>query len=76
MFPAKFAPVLFGLILSGLMSCMVSGISTLRALGMADGVVASWMINWSYSWAVAFPVVLLVAPLTRKMVAKLVRIDG
>ena len=73
MFPARFAPVLFGLILSGLMSCMVSGISTLRAVGLAEGFFGKWMASWGVSWAVAFPVVLVVAPITRRIVSKLVR---
>ncbi len=46
MFPARFAPVLFGLILSGLMSCMVSGIATLRAVGLAGGFAVQWMTSW------------------------------
>ena len=73
MFPARFAPVLFGLILSGMMSCMVSGISTLRAGGLAEGVFAKWMTSWGISWAIAFPVVLVVAPITRRIVAALTR---
>lgn len=73
MFPARFAPVLFGLILSGMMSCMVSGISTLRAVGLAEGFFTKWMTSWGISWAIAFPVVLVVAPITRKIVAKLIR---
>ncbi len=43
MIPARYAPILFGLILSGLMSCMVSGIATLRATGLGAGVFALWM---------------------------------
>lgn len=73
MIPAKFAPILFGLILSGLMSCMVSGIATLRAAGLGEGVFGLWMGAWMASWVIAFPAVLLVAPLTRRLVAKLVR---
>lgn len=76
MFPARFAPVLFGLILSGLMSCMVSGIATLRAVGLADGFFAQWMTSWGVSWGIAFPVVLVVAPITRKIVARLIRPVG
>ena len=33
MIPKKFAPMLFGAILSGLMSLLVSGIATIRAAG-------------------------------------------
>ncbi|NUB44300.1 DUF2798 domain-containing protein [Fertoebacter nigrum] len=73
MIPARFAPVLFGLILSGLMSCVVSGIATARALGLGEGFVADWFFAWLPSWAVAFPTVLLVAPFTRRIVARLTR---
>lgn len=73
MIPARFAPILFGLILSGLMSFIVSGLSTYRALGFVEGFVHIWTGNWAVSWAIAFPTVLVVAPITRKIVAKLVR---
>jgi hypothetical protein len=71
MIPARFAPILFGLILSGLMSCIVSGIATLRALGPVAAFPGAWMTSWAFSWAVAFPTVLVVAPLTRRLVARL-----
>ena len=73
MIPARFAPVLFGFILSGLMSCIVSGIATFRALGAHPGFFADWMAAWAMSWAIAFPTVLVVAPLTRRIVARLTR---
>lgn len=76
MLPARFAPVVFGFILSGLMSCMVSGISTLRAIGLAEGFLGDWMTSWGLSWAIAFPVVLIVAPITRRIVALLVKSTG
>jgi Protein of unknown function (DUF2798) len=72
MLPAKFAPVLFGLILSGLMSLLVSGISTLRAVGWVDGFGGLWLGAWLTAWLVAFPVVLVVAPLARRLVGLLV----
>jgi hypothetical protein len=71
MLPARFAPILFGFILSGLMSLIVSGISTLRVTGLTDVFVGSWMTSWGYSWAIAFPTVLVVAPIARKIVARL-----
>jgi uncharacterized protein DUF2798 len=73
MIPARFAPVLFGLILSGMMSCIVSGIATFRVLAPGSDFLGSWMTSWSFSWAVAFPVVLIVAPITRRLVQKLVK---
>ena len=69
MIPARFVPVLFGLILSGLMSFLVSGISTFRAVGLTEGVLMVWLLAWLSSWAVAFPTVLVVAPVTRRLVA-------
>lgn len=72
MFPRQFAPALFGLILSGLMSLLVSGISTYRAVGIGDGYAGLWVSAWLTAWLVAFPVVLVVAPLARRMVALLV----
>jgi hypothetical protein len=72
MLPAKFAPALFGLILSGLMSLLVSGISTYRAVGFIDGFAGLWTSAWLTAWLVAFPVVLVVAPLARRAVALLV----
>ncbi len=71
MIPARFAPFLFGLILSGLMSCIVSAIATARALGLHPGFATAWMGSWLTAWAVAFPTVLVVAPLTRRIVARL-----
>ncbi|MEM9247506.1 MAG: DUF2798 domain-containing protein [Pseudomonadota bacterium] len=68
MIPHRFAHVAFALIVSGLMSCMVSGISTFRTLGMVDGFVGLWLTNWPFSWAVAFPTILVVAPCARRIV--------
>jgi hypothetical protein len=73
MIPSRYAPILFGLILSGLMSLIVSGIATLRALGFGSGFVGNWLTAWAFSWAVAFPTVLIVAPLTRRLVGRLTR---
>ncbi len=71
MIPARFAPVLFGFILSGLMSLIVSGIATVRSLGFVANVPSVWTSSWMASWLVAFPIVLVLAPLTRRLVARL-----
>ncbi|MEY4696692.1 MAG: hypothetical protein RIT14_1120 [Pseudomonadota bacterium] len=71
MIPARYAHILFGFILSGLMSCIVSGLSTVRALGLAPHFPMLWLGNWAVSWALAFPTVLVVAPVTRRIVARL-----
>ena len=71
MIPARYAPILFGFILSGLMSCIVSGIATARALGLDRAFPVNWAASWLTSWIVAFPTVLVVAPLARRLVASL-----
>jgi len=71
--PARFAPVLFGLILSALMSLLVSGISTFRNAGLVDGFLVIWISAWLPSWLIAFPVVLVVAPVARRLVGFLVK---
>jgi hypothetical protein len=73
MIPARFAPALFGFILSGLMSLLVSGLSTYRSIGPVAGFLGLWMLSWLTAWAVAFPVVLLVAPMARRAVEALVQ---
>lgn len=72
MIPRKYGPILFGLILSGLMSLLVSGISTFRAVGLAPNLVSLWVGSWLTAWCFAFPSVLLVAPIAHKVVARLV----
>ena len=71
MLPARWSPVLFALLLSGMMSLIVSGVATLRAVGLPAGFVGLWLTSWLSSWAVAFPAVLVVAPLARRLVALL-----
>lgn len=71
MIPKKYASMLFGLLLSGLMSLLVSGISTFRISGMAPNFAELWISGWLTAWLIAFPVVLVVAPLARKVVERL-----
>lgn len=71
--PARFAPVLFGLILSALMSLLVAGIATFRNFGLVQSFPSLWVGAWLPSWMIAFPVVLVVAPIARKLVALLVK---
>lgn len=74
MFPARYARVLYALILAGIMSLMVTGITTFRAFGLTEDVLSRWIFGaWLPSWMVAFPAVLVVAPLTNRLVARLVR---
>jgi hypothetical protein len=73
MFPARFAPIVFGLVLSCFMSLIVSGIATFRNAGLVDGFATLWVNAWLLSWLIAFPVVLVVAPVARRIVNSLVK---
>ena len=68
MIPKKYAPILFGLILSGLMSLLVSGISAIRVTGLRPDFIGIWTGAWLTAWSIAFPVVLLISPLARHFV--------
>ena len=68
MIPKKCGPMLFSLILSGVMSFLVAGIATLRAAGMTDGMLSLWASAWLTAWVVAFPAVMVVSPFARKVV--------
>lgn len=72
MIPKKYGPMLFSLILSGLMSLLVSGIATFRTAGFGDDSFFLWASAWLTAWLIAFPTVMLVAPLTQKVVGALV----
>jgi hypothetical protein len=71
--PPRFAPALFGFVLSGMMSFVVSGVATVRNAGLADGTLSLWLGAWLLSWPIAFPVVLIVAPLARRLVSLMVK---
>ncbi len=71
--PARHAAIVMPLILSVLMTCVVSMISTLRSVGWGPDFIQVWPSAWALSWLVAFPVLLLVLPLVRKLTALLVQ---
>lgn len=73
MIPKKFAPALFSLILSGVMSLLVSGISTFRVRGFTSDFIGLWLGAWLAAWLVAFPLVFVLAPLVRKAIEWLTR---
>jgi len=70
--PAFFEPIVFGLLLTGLMSLVVSGIATWNALGFVADFAPRWLESWLFAWAVAFPCVLVVAPIVRSITRTLV----
>lgn len=70
--PARYAGIVMPLLLSILMTCIVSLISTWRGIGPVPGFWRIWLGSWAWSWLVAFPTLLLVLPLVRRATAALV----
>lgn len=70
--PPPFQPYVFGLLLSGIMSLMVSGIATWNAVGLVDGFAAKWLGAWAFAWAVAFPTLIIVRPFAQRITSLVV----
>ena len=71
--PKRLEPYAFGLLLSGMMSFLVSGLSTALAAGVHANFPQLWLSAWLPSWAIAFPSVLVVAPFVRRILSRIVR---
>nr|WP_229600883.1 DUF2798 domain-containing protein [Reyranella sp. MMS21-HV4-11] len=54
------------------MTFLVSGIATIRAIGLEPGMVARWMESWMASWIVAFPIMLFLMPTMRRLLSFLI----
>ncbi|MDM9638241.1 DUF2798 domain-containing protein [Acinetobacter nosocomialis] len=64
----KAQKLLFLLILSGMMSFIVSGISTFKVVGLNHYLVSLWISAWIIAWILAFPSVLICTPIAQKLV--------
>ena len=73
--PSRFEHIAFGLLLSCFMSFLISGLANFLATGLVPGFVGNWLSSWLSSWAVGFPAVLVVAPLVRRVLHRLVRVE-
>jgi len=69
--PARFAPIVFGALLSAVMVAIVSAFVLATARGLQPGFSAQWLKSCATTWPVAFPTVTLLAPWVRKVVARL-----
>ena len=68
--PARFAPLLFGALLSAIMVAIVSAFVLLTTQGLHAGFASQWLKSCLTTWPIAFPTVTLVAPLDRKLVSR------
>lgn len=69
--PARFAPLLFGALLSAIMVAIVSAFVLATTQGLNAALPAQWVRSCLTTWPVAFPTVTLVAPWVRKAVARM-----
>ncbi len=68
--PARYAPILFGALLSAIMVAIVSAFVLASSQGLHAGFPAQWVLSCMTTWPVAFPTVLLVAPWVRRVVGR------
>ena len=69
--PARFAPLLFGALLSAVMVAIVSGFVLVTTQGIHPGLPAQWLKSCITTWPVAFPTVTVVAPWVRGVVSRM-----
>jgi Protein of unknown function (DUF2798) len=69
--PKRFAPILTGFFLSGLMTLIISGVATFRNVGLTEDFASKWLAAYLNGWVILFPTVLVVAPLVRNLVARI-----
>lgn len=69
--PARFAPLLFGALLSAIMVAIVSAFVLATSQGINAGFAAQWLRSCMTTWPIAFPTVLVVAPWVRRVVARM-----
>lgn len=70
-FPARFAPILFGALLSLIMVALVSAFVIAITQGIDGNFAYRWFRSCLTTWPVAFPTVTLVAPWVRRVVGTL-----
>ena len=74
--PARYGALVMPFILTAMMTCVISGISTVNALGFTALVLRDWPRAWSMSWIVAYPTILVVLPVVRRLTAMVVDQDA
>lgn len=69
--PVRFAPILFGALLSAVMVAIVSAFVLAISQGFHPGFATQWLRSCATTWPVAFVAVTLIAPQVRRVVARL-----
>jgi len=71
--PVRFAPLVFGALLSSIMVGIVSAFVLVTTQGLQPGFLTQWMRSCAITWPVAFPTVTLIAPWVRRVVGQVTR---
>jgi len=69
--PARYAPILFGALLSAIMVTIVSAFVLVISQGLQPGFFGQWVRSCITTWPVAFVSVTVLAPWVRKVVARI-----
>jgi Protein of unknown function (DUF2798) len=69
--PNRFAPILFGALLSAVMVGVVSAVVLAINQGIQQGFVWQWLRSCVTTWPVAFPTVTVVAPWVRRVIGRI-----
>ncbi len=68
---ARFAPIVFGALLSAIMTGIVSAFVLAFSQGLHAGFFAQWLKSCALTWPIAFPTVTLLAPWVRRVVGQI-----
>ena len=69
--PVRFAPIVFGALLSAIMVAIVSAFVLVTTQGLHPGFAMQWLKSCATTWPVAFVAVTLIAPWVRRVVARI-----
>jgi len=69
--PARFAPIVFGALLSAIMVTVVSAVVLASTRGIDEMFLSHWVSSCLTTWPIAFPTVTLLAPWVRKLVGRI-----
>lgn len=69
--PRRYAPLLFGALLSGIMVCIVSAFVLVLNQGLHADFFVQWLRSCATTWLIAFPTVTFLAPRVRRVVERL-----
>ena len=68
--PVRFAPIVFGALLSAVMVAIVSAFVLATSQGIHPGFAMKWLRSCATTWPIAFVAVTLIAPWVRRVVAR------